>query len=71
MELVEMEGVKERVAKLEARMNNVENDVRGLMQVTNDLSKAVTEIKTSLALWRWLLPIILSILVALIMKYLP
>jgi len=69
--LVEMEGVKERVAKLEARMNNVENDVRGLMQVTNDLSKAVTEIKTSLALWRWLLPIILSILVALIMKYLP
>jgi len=71
MELVEMEGVKERVAKLEARMNNVENDVRGLMQVTNDLSKAVTEIKTSLALWRWLLPIVLSILVALIMKYLP
>ena len=69
--MVEMEGVKERVAKLEARMNNVENDVRGLMQVTNDLSKAVTEIKTSLALWRWLLPIILSILVALIMKYLP
>jgi len=69
--LVEMEGVKERVAKLEARMNNVENDVRGLMQVTNDLSKAVTEIKTSLALWRWLLPIVLSILVALIMKYLP
>ena len=69
--MVEMEGVKERVAKLEARMNNVENDVRGLMQVTNDLSKAVTEIKTSLALWRWLLPIILSILVAFIMKYLP
>ena len=71
MELVEMEGVKERVAKLEARMNNVENDVRGLMQVTNDLSKAVTEIKTSLALWRWLLPIILSLIVAFIMKYLP
>ncbi|RLI19294.1 hypothetical protein DRO54_08770 [Candidatus Bathyarchaeota archaeon] len=71
MELVEMEGVKERVAKLEARMNNVENDVRGLMQVTNDLSKAVTEIKTSLALWRWLLPIVLSILVAFIIKYLP
>lgn len=69
--MVEMEGVKERVAKLEARMNNVENDVRGLMQVTNDLSKAVTEIKTSLALWRWLLPIILSILVAFIIKYLP
>ena len=69
--MVEMEGVKERVAKLEARMNNVENDVRGLMQVTNDLSKAVTEIKTSLALWRWLLPIVLSILVAFIIKYLP
>ena len=61
----EMESVRERLAKLEARMNNVENDVRGLMQITNDLSKAVTEIKTSLALWRWLLPIILSLVVAL------
>jgi len=67
----EMESVRERLAKLEARMNNVENDVRGLMQVTNDLSKAVTEIKTSLALWRWLLPIILSLVVAILVKYLP
>jgi len=67
----EMESVRERLAKLEARMNNVENDVRGLMQITNDLSKAVTEIKTSLALWRWLLPIILSLVVAILVKYLP
>ena len=65
------EEVRERVARLEVRVNNIEADVSNLVKTTSNLSKAVIEIKTALALWKWFLPIILSVIVAFIVKYLP
>jgi len=75
-----VEELRERVAKLEARMNNVEKDIVELRNVTGTLGENIAEIKAAIArlqenmkLVKWLMPIILSIIssiiTSLIMKF--
>ena len=66
-----MDDVMERLAKLEVRMNHVEERLNDVEKVQTSLVKSVVEIKTMLKLWKWILPILVSIVVSLIMKYLP
>ena len=68
-----MEELRERVARLEARMNNVEKDIMELRNVTGTLGENIAEIKAAIArlqenmkLVKWAMPIILSIISSII-----
>ena len=65
--------LRERVAKLEARMNGVEKDIMELRNVAGALGDNIAEIKAAIArlqenmkLVKWALPIVLSIISSII-----
>jgi len=65
--------LRERVAKLEARMNGVEKDIMELRNVAGALGDNIAEIKAAIArlqenmkLVKWALPIVLSVISSII-----
>jgi len=67
------EELRERIAKLEARMNGAEKDITELRNMAGVLGDNIAEIKAAIAglkenmkLVKWALPIVLSIISSII-----